>query len=213
MSHAQSRARVLSGVSAACFLPRPPSSHLDHHAMPTSHVAETYGRTPLHTHTCIQIFTEDIVLEIDGRRIQDVDLDRAKVPSSRLPAPPPLPSFAESFPDSRSATHTLGLSCMCAICASFSARIFHLEVGTTGSEKEQGCIVNHEGVMHTYTRTHSGTVPWSSRVHCSVGHQSCRTHVQRGRDEDSACNLRPNRYSPPKSLRQDFKTRVVYDGP
>ena len=106
-------------------------------------------------------------------------------------------------------------TCMCEMKIWYrSLRVsFTLRLGTTGSEKEQGCIENHEGVMHTYTRTHSGTVPWSSRVHCSVGHQSCRTHVQRGRDEDSACNLRPNRYSPPKSLRQDFKTRVVYDGP
>ena len=95
-------------------------------------VAETYGRNPLHTHTCVQIFTEDIVLEIDGRRVEDIDLDRAKVPLSLLPVLPPLPSFADSFSDSRSVTHTLGLPCMCAMCASFSAaRIFHPEVGAT----------------------------------------------------------------------------------
>ena len=129
-----------------------------------------------------------------------------------LPPHPCPPSLNLSRTHALPRTRLAFLACVQYVPRSLRVS-FTLRLGTTGSEKEQGCIENHEGVMHTYTRTHSGTVPWSSRVHCSVGHQACRTHVQRGRDEDSACNLRPNRYSPPKSLRQDFKTRVVYDGP
>jgi hypothetical protein len=76
----------------------------------------TAGRTPLHIHACVQIFTEDILLEIDGRRVADLDFNDAKVRSSRLPPPPrllPSPplSFAHPASHSTSAIHSLALLC------------------------------------------------------------------------------------------------------